>query len=532
MDDLTVHGVKVGRSAQLGTTGLKSPRANSPRTINNVIVPNEMFWMFGDQLGDHFIPEDFEGQIVLIESRGVFRRRAYHRAKAHLMLTAMRRRAAELGDRAVYIRAETYTEALEELPEKLQVRRPTSWAALRFLESLGDRVEILEPAGFVTSVAEFSDWADRRGRKRLLMEDFYRETRRRTGLLMVDDQPIDGRWNFDSDNREPPPKGEIDLGLAEPWWPAEDEVDAEVRRDLDEWANDGIEFIGRDGPRRFATSQVEAEQVLADFIEHRLAAFGKYEDAMMGEDDWMAHSMLSVPLNLGLLDPLAVAKRVEQAYYEQVAPIAAVEGFIRQVVGWRDYVWHLYWHLGEDYRTENALDARTPLPQWWQNLDADALEARCLSDSLRKTRDYGWAHHIERLMVLGSWAIQQGYDPDALTDWFRRSFVDGYDWVMVPNVVGMSQYADGGVMATKPYTSGGAYLKRMSNHCGDCRYKPTERVGEQACPFTTGYWSFLADNAEALAGNARMNQPLAGMRRLSNLDEVRQRQAARGTDPP
>ena len=508
------------------------PRANALGSGNNAHVPNEIFWIFGDQLGDHFLPQDSEERVVIIESRGVFRRRAYHRAKAHLVLTAMRRRANELGDRALYIQADSYSEALEQLPNRLRVRHPTSWAALRLLERLGDRVEILPPAGFVTSAPEFEEWTERRGRKRLLMEDFYRDVRRRTGLLMMNDEPVGGRWNFDSENREPPPKAQSDLGLPEPWWPDEDEVDDEVRHDLDRWEAEGTQFIGRDGPRRFATSDAEAQRVLTDFIDNRLSAFGKYEDAMMASDDWMAHSMLSVPMNLGILDPLRVAKRVEQAYHEGAAPIAAVEGFIRQVVGWRDYVWHLYWHLGEDYRDGNELNAREPLPEWWEQLDADAIEARCLADSFQKTRDYGWAHHIERLMVLGSWALQRGYDPVSLTDWFRRSFVDGYDWVMVPNVIGMSQYADGGLMATKPYTSGGAYLNRMGDHCRDCRYRPTERVGERACPFTTGYWNFLADNAEALSGNARMNQPLAGMRRLSNLTEVREQQAARGSDPP
>ena len=189
-------------------------------------------------------------------------------------------------------------------------------------------------------------------------------------------------------------------------------------------------------------------------------------------------------------------------------------------MGWRDYVWHLYWHLGPGYREHNALDATNALPAWFDALEPDGIDAACLSDVLQKVRDYGWAHHIERLMVLGSWALQRGYDPAVLSDWFRDAFVDGFPWVMDPNVIGMSQYADGGIVATKPYTSGGAYLKRMSNHCGDCSFRPNVRTGPQACPFTTGYWAFLHRNAEVLQRNHRMRQPLASMRRLADLDEV------------
>ena len=276
----------------------------------------------------------------------------------------------------------------------------------------------------------------------------------------------------------------------------------------------------------------EADAALADFIHHRLPLFGTYEDAMLAQDTWMAHSLLSVPMNLGLLDPWDAARAVERAYYSGRAPLAAAEGFIRQVIGWRDYVWHLYWRFGEDYRHRNALAAAAPLPDWWAELDADAVHARCLSSALAKVRDHGWSHHIERLMVLGSWALQRGYDPADLTDWFRRSFVDGFDWVMVPNVVGMSQYADGGLMATKPYTSGGAYLNRMSDSCGGCRYRPDVRAGDDACPFTAGYWAFLARNADVLRDNHRMKQPLAGLRRLKDLPDLLAQEERRSDTPP
>jgi deoxyribodipyrimidine photolyase-related protein len=499
--------------------------------------------LFADQLGDHFLGpgggggsadgDDGEQPVLLVESRAVFRRRRFHRAKAHLVLSALRHRAAELGERATLVRAETYRAALAQVPGPIEVVHPTSRAALRFVRTLGDRVRVLPPRGFASTFADFRGWAESRGGRRLLLEEFYRAARLRTGLLTDDSgAPLGGKWNYDTDNREPPPKGAARLDLPEPLWPAEDDIDEQVRADLDAWQGDGVQFAGRDGPRRFAATGGEARAALADFVAHRLPLFGRYEDAMLAGDPWMAHSLLSVPMNLGLLHPLDAAAAVARAHRDGDAPLAAAEGFIRQVIGWRDYVWHLYWHFPDDYRGRNALDARTPLPQWWADLDAEAVDAACLSSALAKTRDHGWAHHIERLMVLGSWALQRGYDPGDLTEWFRCSFVAGYDWVMVPNVVGMSQHADGGLMATKPYTSGGAYLNRMGDHCAGCRYRPEVRLGERACPFTAGYWAFLHRAADDLRGNHRMKQPLAGLHRLKDLDDVLAQEARRGADPP
>ncbi len=463
-------------------------------------------WLFADQLGDHFL-DDWDGEVLLVESRAVLRRRRFHRAKAHLVLSALRHRAAELGDRAVFIQAETYREALAQVGP-VHVVHPTSRAALGFVQSRG--LEVLAPRGFVTTADEFEDWTGGKP----LMERFYRAARRRTGVLMDGGEPAGGRWNYDAENREPPPRGVSTLGVADPWWPQEDAIDAGVREDLA-----GVATLGEDGPRRFAVTPDEAQAALAVFLRDRLAGFGTHEDAMLTADDWMAHSLLSVPLNLGLLDPLDVVQAAEAEYRAGRAPLAAVEGFVRQVLGWREYMWHLYWWLPDDYRSRNALGARRPLPEWWAELGS--CGARCVDETMRAVREYGWAHHIQRLMVLGSWALQRRYDPAALTDWFQRAFVDGYDWVMLANVVGMSQWADGGIVATKPYTSGGAYIKRMSDYCGECRFRPGERTGERACPFTAGYWDFLARNEQVLAHNHRMKQPLAGLRRLGDLEEVR-----------
>ncbi len=491
-------------------------------------------WLFGDQLGPHFLDAP-DQPVVMIESRAVFARRRFHRQKAHLILSAMRHRAAELGDQCRYLRADTYRTALAGAgsagidPALLTVCHPTTRAALRLVRALD--VEVLPARGYPTSMADFRRWAD--GRRALLMEDFYRDARRRLDVLLDGSEPAGGRWNFDADNRKPPPRGAPTLAVQEPFWPEEDEIDADVRRDLDQWERDGdVSFVGRDGPRRFAATRTEAVTALDRFVADRLTTFGPYEDAMLADDDWMAHSLLSAPMNLGLLDPLEAVHAAEDAYRSGAAPIASVEGYIRQLIGWRDYVWHLYWYQGADYERRNALQARVPLPNWFTDLDADAVDARCLSDVLRSVRDHGWAHHIPRLMVLGNYAMQRGWDPGEMFDWFQRCFVDGYEWVMVPNAIGMSQYADGGIMATKPYAGGGAYIDRMSNYCRGCRYDPKKRVGDDACPYTAGYWWFLARNENRLAGNHRLRQPINGLHRLADLDALVEQEHARGSAAP
>ena len=492
-------------------------------------------WLFADQLGPHFLgPADAPGDdgvesVLLIESRAAFRRRRYHRAKAHVILSALRHRAAELGSRCEYVHAEGYRDVVNGLSKGVSVVDPTSHAARSLVRELG--AEVLPARGFVTSQADFGHWA--RGRKQLRQEDFYREARRRTGILMEGDEPQGGRWNFDADNRLPPPRGAVTLGLPEPVWPVEDEIDAGVRADLDRWQLEGIAFAGDDGPRRFAVTRAEALATLADFIEHRLPAFGPYEDAALTGDWSMAHSLLSVPMNLGLLDPLEVIDAVVTAGERGSAPLASVEGFVRQVMGWRDYVWHLYWHFGPDYvDTSNALDAHVPLPAWFRDLDADAVQARCIATALREVRERGWNHHILRLMVLGNWALQRAYDPREVTEWFTANYVDAYPWVMAANVVGMALHADGGRMASKPYAAGGAYIKRMTDFCGGCGYRPDRRVGDQACPVTAGYWAFIARHADEWRRHPRMAQPVRGLERLADRDELLAQEHARGSQAP
>ncbi|WP_291050671.1 cryptochrome/photolyase family protein [Herbiconiux sp.] len=469
-------------------------------------------WVFAGQLGPLF---DDGGPMLIVEARSVFGRRPMHRAKAHLILSALRHRAVELGDRAEFRQVEHYADAIRGRDD-LEVIDPTSWAARRFVRR--HDIAVLPSRGFVTSEADFAAWAAGRAGTRLLMEDFYRTARERTGILMRGDQPEGGRWNYDHDNRQPPPKNAARLGLPDPLWPEEDEIDDQVRADLDRWQREGVvDLVGDDGPRRFAATRDEAVSALTDFVESRLNDFGPFEDAMLGGDWTMAHSLLSAPLNLGLLDPLEAIDAVVAEYHAGRAPLPGVEGFVRQIMGWRDYVWHLYWHLGESYpRDHNALGAHEPLPPVFRTLDADAIEATCLRETIDGMRRHGWAHHIQRLMVLGNWALQHGYDPVALNDWFVDMFVDGTPWVMPANVIGMSQHADGGIVATKPYASGGAYINRMSDYCSGCVFDPKVRLGDNACPFTAGYWAFLDRVEPRIRNNHRMAQPLAGLRGLSD----------------
>ncbi len=485
-------------------------------------------WLFGDQLGPHFL-DDERQPVLLVESKAVFRRRAFHRQKAHLMLSAIRHRARELDGQAVLCQTETYSDALREISGPLSVCHPTSRAAADFVTALPN-VTVLPPRGFVTEWSDFEAWATGQD-NRLRMDSFYRYARTRHNVLMDAGRPRGGRWSYDVDNRHPPPRTGGRLDVAPPPAIVEDDIDAEVRRDLDRWSREGIRFVGKDGPRLFPATRAEALSRLRQFITHRLADFGRYEDAMLAEDPMLAHSLLSPAFNLGLLHPMEAIRRAEARLRAGKAPLSSVEGFCRQLLGWRDYIWHLYWHLPASYARRNSLGARRRLPGWFAGLDADAVRAHCLSDTLAGVRDRGWVHHIPRLMILGNYALQRGWHPARLADWFHQCFVDGYEWVMVGNVIGMSQYADLGLMTTKPYAAGGAYIDRMSDYCRDCSYNPKIRLGQDACPYTAGYWAFLSRNRELLQGNPRLAHAVGQLDRLDDIPDVVEQEANRAARP-
>lgn len=490
-------------------------------------------WLFADQLGPHFhrTEQHRDREVLLVESTAALTRRRCHRQKLHLVLSGLRHLQAELGDRATLIRARTYREALREFRRPVLVHEPSSHAAEELVLSLqreGLVEAVLPTPAFALPRGEFAEWAEGR-RRRFLMEDFYRHQRRRFEVLLEHDGgPAGGRWNFDQENRQQPPRAAAELGAPEPWTPVEDDIDHEVREDLDTRQQRGeLRPIGNDRPRLFPVTSDEAEAAGQRFLDQRLPLFGPYQDAMLDEDWAMAHALLSVPLNLGLLDPLELVHGAEHRYRSEHAPLAGVEGFVRQVLGWREYVWHLYWWFGKPYLRRNALGARKKLPTWWSELDGERIEAECLKTAINGVRDRGWAHHIQRLMVLGNHGLQREYRPSALNDWFSTAFVDGTPWVMPVNVIGMSQHADGGLVATKPYAAGGAYINRMSDHCKRCPFDPRSRSGDYACPFTAGYWAWLHRKAEYLANNHRMRQPIAAMRKLADIEEVAEQESRR-----
>lgn len=477
-------------------------------------------WLMADQLGPHF---DEGGEILIIEAKAVLARRPYHWAKAHLILSALRHRKAELGDRALFVTAEHYRDVLIPLMEKgthISMVNPTSWGSRTLAKALG--ITTSPSRGFVSSEEFFSQWSEGKKLPSLKLENYYRHWRDTTGVLMEGKTPAGGKYNFDHDNRQPPPKAATSLGLPNPWQPTEDEIDQQVREDLRRWSALGdITLVGREGPRLFAATRAEALAALADFVETRLMDFGPYEDASLQGDDVMAHSLLSVPMNLGLLHPQEVIDACVEAYEQGKAPLGSVEALVRQIAGWRDWVWHLYWKLGPDYvEKSNYFAAENPLPQQWWNLDGENIESQCMKHVLTRVGDHGYAHHIQRLMILGNWALQRGINPQELNAWFTDVFVDGTPWVMPANVVGMSQHADGGIVATKPYASGGAYINSMTDFCSSCKFNPKVRLGETTCPFTAGYWAFLHRVEPRLRGNHRMAQPLANMRRLADIDQV------------
>jgi len=409
-----------------------------------------------------------------------------------------------------YQGAESFAAVLDQLDGELVCALPNRASATRALAERG--VSFVASSKFLTDPDEFAAWAE--GRKTLKMEPFYRDQRRRFGLLVdAEGEPAGGRWNFDAENRRPAKAG---LQAPAPWQPEEDEIDRQVRADLDSW---GLDLWGDDGPRRFAVTAAEAQLALADFVAKRLPQFGTWQDAIVPGDPFLFHAMLSVPLNLGLIGPLEVADAAQEAWQQGSVPIEAAESFIRQVIGWREYVWGMYWLRSNDWRSDNALDATAPLPAaYW----GEPTGWECLDQTVANVKRYGYANHIERLMVLGNIALLAGIEPWEMVGWFERAFVDGAEWVMAPNTAGMALYADGGVMMTKPYAAGGNYIHKMSggSHCGACRYSPKQRTGEQGCPVSALYWDFIGRNSERLAGNHRMAMAVRGWGRFDDDEQA------------
>lgn len=446
-----------------------------------------------------------------------------------VFLSAMRHFALQLkerGLRLMYARlddpdntgtlAGELAKAIQQVkPSHLVMTAPGDWRVLQSLRGVAQQhglsLEIRDDTHFFCTVRDFQKHAATR--KQLRLEFFYRELRQKTGILMSGKQPEGGRWNFDAENRSSfGPQGPGILPAPARFEPDNIslEVMALVNRQLSQHPGN-LSSMG------WPVTRAQALHALEAFIAHRLVDFGLYQDAMWEGEAWLYHSHLSCALNLKLLNPREVIQAAIDAYHQGHAPLASVEGFVRQILGWREYVRGIYWTQMPDYLERNAMNAQAALPAFYWTGDT---EMACLRDALTQTLTHGYAHHIQRLMVTGLYALLLGVRPQAIHAWYLGVYVDAVEWVELPNTLGMSQFADGGLMASKPYIASGKYIDRMSNHCKGCRYEPGQSVGENACPFTTLYWDYLNQHAEALSNNSRMAMQLKNLNRLS--DEARE----------
>ncbi|MEO0816707.1 MAG: cryptochrome/photolyase family protein [Pseudomonadota bacterium] len=446
----------------------------------------------------------------------------HHKRKIAFLFSAMRHFADELrgiGYDVRYIKLDDaenagslkaqVAETIETFPgrfDRIIVTKPGEWRLSEDMETwsgtIGVDVDLRDDDRFLSSLKAFADWAD--GRKQLRMEYFYREMRRQTGLLMDGEAPAGGEWNYDQDNRKKLPKSKsTPLRL----FFKTDAITNEVIELVE--SRFGNHFGTLDG-FDYAVTRDDAEKARDHFIDDILSGFGDYQDAMAKGEAFLWHSLISAYLNCGLLDPLDVCQRAEEAWRKGLAPLNAVEGFIRQIIGWREYVRGLYWYKMPAYKETNFLNAQRSLPDFYWTGETDMA---CVAEAIEHTRKYAYSHHIQRLMVTGNFALLAGIHPDEINEWYLVAYHDAYEWVELPNTHGMAIFADGGIMASKPYAASANYINKMSDFCSNCAFDHKAKTGEKACPFNYLYWDFLARNEEKLRGNPRMGLT------FKNLDE-------------
>ena len=479
-------------------------------------------WVLGDQLShDQAALKTIDNApVILIESLNHVRERWYHKQKLILVWSAMRHFAEQLrstGRTVTYEQSEAFEPPLIAWIEangitELRVMSPIDRPFAKLIQSLKLPCEITIVANnhFLWNEADFLDWA--RPRKRMLMEDFYREGRKRFGILMNGDKPIGDRWNFDQDNRKPPKK---DFKTPEPLWFEPDEITIAVIKKVE-----SLDFptYGSAKPFVWGVTRNQALQVLETFIETRLPTFGPYQDAMVTGEETMWHALMSPYLNLGLLNPLEVVRSAERAYHLHDLSLNSIEGLIRQVLGWREYMRGIYLTTDDNYPELNWFNHTQPLPDFFW--DSSKTEMNCLRQSLSQVENIGYGHHIQRLMILSNFALISGISPQEIENWFHAAFIDAYDWVMQTNVIGMGQFADGGKLASKPYAASANYINKMSDYCSNCCYDPKTRIGDKACPFNFFYWDFLDRHREKLTSQGRMSFILASLDKMTPEDRA------------
>jgi deoxyribodipyrimidine photolyase-related protein len=461
--------------------------------------------------------------VLLAEVRAECTYVRHHQQKIVLVLAAMRHFAASLrrsGVRVAYVklddpgnpqslRGEVARAAASYGAARVVATEPGEWRVLADMqgwhEATGLDVEIRPDTRFFVSRRDFAVWAG--GRQSLRMEFFYRDMRRRHGVLMQAEQPAGGRWNFDPENRKRLP-AQVPVPKIPAFPP-----DGETREVMAMVAAEFGDHFGRVDGFDWPVTAAQAETMFADFCAHRLPRFGDWQDAMRGGEASLFHARISAALNMGLLDARAVCQAAEAAWRDGRAPLNAVEGFVRQVLGWREFIRGIYWLHMPKYAQRNALGAHRKLPEFYWSGDTGMA---CLREAVTQTRDGAYAHHIQRLMITGNFALLAGIDPDYVDEWYMIVYADAYEWVEMPNTRGMALFADGGIVGSKPYASGGAYINRMSDYCSGCAYDVSDAVGENACPFNFLYWDFIARHARQFSGNPRLAMPLASLKRMSS----------------
>ena len=445
----------------------------------------------------------------------------HHKQKVVLFLSAMRHFAEELRQEGLsvdYVQLDdpgntgSFSGEVERAvkalcPERIVVTEPGEWRVEQSIaswsEETGLPVDVLEDDRFLCSRAEFSDWAE--GRKQLRMEFFYRVLRRKTGWLMDGDEPVGGHWNYDADNRKSLPRN-LDVPPQSDFQP--DKITREVIKSVRQRCAD---HFGDLESFRWAVTREDALMALQHFIEHRLPGFGDYQDAMKEGEDFLFHSLVSPYLNIGLLYPREVCEAALEAYKNGHAAINAVEGFVRQILGWREFIRGIYWMYMPEYSESNYLGAANRLPEFFWTAETDM---NCLRQVVDTTKRTAYAHHIQRLMVTGNFALLARIAPAEVEAWYLIVYADALDWVELPNVHGMVLHADGGLLGSKPYAASGAYINRMSDYCKGCRFNPKEKLGENACPLNYLYWNFLIENQELLSQNPRMRMAYRNVDRM------------------
>jgi deoxyribodipyrimidine photolyase-related protein len=449
--------------------------------------------------------------IAFVESARMTTGRNWHTERLFFLISSARHFAKSLEDEGFtveYNKAATTVDGLKTIQKKhkdlpITCAEPSSFRQYDQLKAFG--VTFVANDFFLTPRELFTQWAE--GQKSYLMENFYRAQRIRLGILVEGNKPAGGAWNFDKENRLPPPKKYEGPEYLEH---KRDEIDLGVATEL-----------GHTMTNTWATTRKGALAQMKNFFDNHFAEFGPLEDAMTTDNWALHHSLLSPYINNNLIHPSEVIHAAVKAFNCGTVPIESAEGFIRQIIGWREYVNGMYWFLGPDYRDNNQLNATRKLLPLFS--DPTRTQMNCIKETVTDIQSRAWVHHIPRLMLLSNLALVTGTNPQAFLDWMREVFIDASEWVMVPNVIGMGVHADGGQLMTKPYAAGGAYISRMSNYCKPCAYNPKLRTGETACPLTTLYWDFLDRHKNTFAKNHRMSQQVFGLNRLSDLPELRER---------